>query len=119
MQRLLIVAGLGVIAGIAALFRNGAITLLGLVPLAFFVAAFASARSERGPLVDIIRAVGVGLLGLVVASVVVAVTHFLSSGVPGLAGLRVSLRDLSAMWVAGGFVLGFWLLIGIIIRLFR
>lgn len=119
MQRLLILVGLGVIAGIAALFRNGTVTLLGLVPLAFFVSAFAVARSERGALVDIVSAISVGLLGLMVASVVVVATHSLSSSVPGLAGFKALLRDLHAMWVAGGFVLGFWLVLGVIVRLLR
>ena len=119
MQRLLIVVGLGIIAGIAALFRNGALTLLGLVPMAFFVTAFAAARSERGALVDIARAVGVGLLGLAVASVFLGVIHLFSQGLPVLTGLKGSLRDIEAIWVAGGFVLGFWLLLGIIIRILR
>jgi hypothetical protein len=111
--------GLGVIAGIAALFPNGAVLMLGFVPLAFFVGAFAAARSHRGALVDITRAAGVGLLGLVVASVVLAVAHLLAPGLPAAAAPRVSPRDLEAIWVAGGFVLGCWLVLGIILRVLR
>ena len=119
MQRLTIVVGLGIVAGIAALFGNSYLSTLGLAPLAFFVAAFAAGRSARGVVADIARAMGIGLVGLTTASAFVGVVLLLGQGIPALAVLPISLRTINMIWVGGGFLLGLWLLLGIVIRVLR
>lgn len=110
--RLLLIVAFGVLAGITALLRNSALTLLGLVPLALMSGVFAAATSEKGAVVDIARALGVAVLGLAVATIVVLVPMFAAPN------LGVTVNYLRALWVGGGFVVGAWLLLGVLIRLF-
>jgi hypothetical protein len=62
------------------------------------------------------RSIVYGLAALLIGSAFVGLVYLLAQSYSPLQTLGVSLRMVQIIWVGGGLIVGFWFLLGLIVR---